>query len=135
MPLSEHEQRLLDQMEQALYAEDPRFANQMRTERAPLARKRVVLGMAAALAGLGIILLAVSMANPWVGAAGFVVMVAGVAWGLSRPHADTREGESADATNVTSLKDARKGKRKPKRSGGFMDRLESRWDDRRNDGL
>ena len=26
MPLSEHEQRLLDQIEQALYAEDPKFA-------------------------------------------------------------------------------------------------------------
>ncbi|EBF6878346.1 DUF3040 domain-containing protein, partial [Salmonella enterica subsp. enterica serovar Saintpaul] len=29
MPLSEHEQQLLEQMEQALYAEDPKFASQM----------------------------------------------------------------------------------------------------------
>ncbi|HEX2308083.1 MAG TPA: DUF3040 domain-containing protein, partial [Jatrophihabitantaceae bacterium] len=26
MPLSEHEQRLLEQIEQGLYAEDPKFA-------------------------------------------------------------------------------------------------------------
>ncbi|RZL78658.1 MAG: DUF3040 domain-containing protein, partial [Rhodococcus sp. (in: high G+C Gram-positive bacteria)] len=27
MPLSEHEQRMLDQIESALYAEDPKFAS------------------------------------------------------------------------------------------------------------
>ena len=30
MPLSDHEQRLLEQMERALYAEDPKFATTMR---------------------------------------------------------------------------------------------------------
>ena len=30
MPLSEHEQRLLEQMERALYAEDPKFASSLR---------------------------------------------------------------------------------------------------------
>ncbi|MPY80080.1 MAG: DUF3040 domain-containing protein [Actinophytocola sp.] len=33
MPLSEHEQRLLDQIEQALYAEDPKFASNVRGKR------------------------------------------------------------------------------------------------------
>ena len=31
MPLSEHEQRLLEQMERALYAEDPKFASSLRS--------------------------------------------------------------------------------------------------------
>ncbi len=30
MPLSEHEQRMLDQIESALYAEDPKFASSVR---------------------------------------------------------------------------------------------------------
>lgn len=30
MPLSEHEQRMLDQIESALYAEDPKFASNVR---------------------------------------------------------------------------------------------------------
>ena len=34
VPLSEHEQRLLDQIEQALYAEDPKFASAVRSARA-----------------------------------------------------------------------------------------------------
>ena len=33
MPLSEHEQRLLDQIEQALYADDPKFAATVRSAR------------------------------------------------------------------------------------------------------
>lgn len=37
MPLSDHEQRMLDQIESALYAEDPKFASSVRggTLRAP----------------------------------------------------------------------------------------------------
>ncbi len=47
MPLSEHEQRLLDQMERALYAEDPKFATSMRNPN-PLAgdKRRIALGRA-----------------------------------------------------------------------------------------
>jgi hypothetical protein len=33
MPLSEHEQRMLDQIERALYAEDPKFASSVRASR------------------------------------------------------------------------------------------------------
>ena len=33
VPLSEHEQRLLDEIEQALYAEDPKFASSVRSAR------------------------------------------------------------------------------------------------------
>ena len=32
VPLSEHEQRQLDQIEQALYAEDPKFAQAVRAQ-------------------------------------------------------------------------------------------------------
>lgn len=42
MPLSDHEQRMLDQIESALYAEDPKFASSVRGGgfRAPTARRR-----------------------------------------------------------------------------------------------
>ena len=54
MPLSDHEQRMLDQIESALYAEDPKFASSVRggTLHAPSARRRLqgaglfVLGLA-----------------------------------------------------------------------------------------
>ena len=40
MPLSDHEQRMLDQIESALYAEDPKFASSVRG--GTLDRKSVV---------------------------------------------------------------------------------------------
>ena len=54
MPLSEHEQRMLDQIESALYAEDPKFASNVRggRMRAPSSRRRF---QAAALFVLGLV--------------------------------------------------------------------------------
>src|SRR6195952_5958315 len=60
MPLSDHEQRMLDQIESALYAEDPKFASSVRggNLRAPSARRRLqgaalfVIGLAMLVAGV-----------------------------------------------------------------------------------
>src|SRR3981081_2616786 len=60
MPLSDHEQRMLDQIESALYAEDPKFASSVRggTLRAPSARRRLqgvalfVIGLAMLVSGV-----------------------------------------------------------------------------------
>ena len=58
MPLSDHEQRMLDQIESALYAEDPKFASSVRggTLRAPSARRRL---QGAALFVIGLAMLVV----------------------------------------------------------------------------
>ena len=57
MPLSEHEQRLLEQMERALYAEDPKFASTLRgTSFQRAARRRMVLGGAVLVAGIGLLI-------------------------------------------------------------------------------
>ena len=48
MPLSEHEQRLLEQMERALYAEDPKFASSLRSSGPrPGIRRSAVTGVLA----------------------------------------------------------------------------------------
>ena len=56
MPLSEHEQRLLEQMEKALYAEDPKFATSLQSRGGAASRSRAALGVLAILGGLGIVL-------------------------------------------------------------------------------
>ncbi len=43
MPLSEHEQRMLDQIERALYAEDPKFANTVRETNPAVHYKRWII--------------------------------------------------------------------------------------------
>jgi hypothetical protein len=77
VPLSEHEQRLLDQIERQLYADDPKFASAVRSHdvRSHLTRRvkryavLVVLGLAALVTGAVI-------RNVFVGVAGFLVMLA-----------------------------------------------------------
>lgn len=80
MPLSEHEQRLLDEIEQALYAEDPKFASSVRSARARRHRLRFrstalvcVLGV---LAGLGLVLVGLLANIIVLSVLGFVLVVA-----------------------------------------------------------
>ena len=85
MPLSDHEQKMLDQMEQALAAEDPKFASQMQgSGLAALQRRRWVVGVIGVLAGLGLVLVGINT-TMWVGAVGFAVMVAAVAYAVTPP--------------------------------------------------
>ena len=67
MPLSEHEQKMLEQMEQALAAEDPKFASQMQGRSlATLQRRRWVIGAVGVIAGLALVLVGVAT-TIWVG--------------------------------------------------------------------
>ncbi|HET9256598.1 MAG TPA: DUF3040 domain-containing protein [Pseudonocardiaceae bacterium] len=107
MPLSEHEQRLLDQIERALYAGDPKFASNVRGARMrSLPHRRRVQGIA--LFALGLLLLVAGVvllpAHPTGGLViaviGFLGMFAGaiVAIFSRRPAGDARRSGSADRT-------------------------------------
>ncbi len=63
VPLSEHEQRMLDQIESALYAEDPKFASTVRGSRLGMAGSRRRL-QAGALFVVGLALLIAGVALP-----------------------------------------------------------------------
>ncbi len=76
VPLSEHEQRLLDEIEQALYAEDPKFASAVRAARGPnRTRRLVVLCSLGILAGLGMVLIGLITTVVALSVIGFVVLV------------------------------------------------------------
>ena len=85
MPLSEHEQRLLDEIERALYAEDPKFASTVRGGRLrkPSRRRRVqgvvmfVLGLVMLVVGLAVQALYVADFLPVVSILGFLAMLGG----------------------------------------------------------
>lgn len=87
MPLSEHEQRVLKEMEQALYRHDPRFASRVRDESVYRYAGRnlrwSIVGFAAGLA----IMLATFTTSVFLGFVGVAVMFAssvGVAVNLKR---------------------------------------------------
>ena len=76
MALSEHEQRLLDEIEQALYAEDPKFASSVRSAR-PRSRARTQLALAVcgALAGLAVVIIGLATKLIPLSVLGFVLIV------------------------------------------------------------
>jgi hypothetical protein len=74
MPLSEHEQRILEEIERRLAEEDPKLVEQVgRTDLYSHLARRIRLALVAFV--VGIILLLLFVVNPWIGAVGFVVMV------------------------------------------------------------
>jgi hypothetical protein len=125
MPLSEHEQRLLDQIERALYAEDPKFASSVRGARLrrPSRRRRLqgialfVLGVA--LLVLGVILPLKPGGVPVVSLLGFLVMFFGALLTLS---AVRRGGEGEEGAV-----DGEGGGSPKARRSSFSQRMEDRF--------
>jgi Flp pilus assembly protein TadB len=76
VPLSDHEQRLLDQIEQALYAEDPKFASAVRSARSrSRIRRSVALCVFGVLVGLGLVLVGLIANVIVLSVVGFVFVV------------------------------------------------------------
>ncbi|MGF1648248.1 MAG: DUF3040 domain-containing protein [Kineosporiaceae bacterium] len=134
MPLSDHEQKLLAQMEQALYAEDPKFATSLRgSRRGVRSTTRVTVGVVALVLGLvtlvvGIVAfrgdLTVQLA---VAVTGFVLMFAGGVVAMTGGSSRTRlAAVSSDGT--------RSAPRRPKARPSFIQRMEERWERRRDTG-
>jgi hypothetical protein len=119
MPLSEHEQKLLNQMEQALITEDPRFASTFRGSIKNVNLKSgrtanigiVVLGI---IFGVVSLIAGVSMSKPVIGLVGFVVVV----FALSSIFSSKSDGQKVPQNQQV------------KNRKSFMQGLEDRWDDR-----
>jgi hypothetical protein len=74
MPLSEHEQKILEDIERRLQQEDPRFAQQVsRQSLFSLLSRRIRVGVLAFVAGF--VMLMLFMVSLWVALAGFIVML------------------------------------------------------------
>jgi hypothetical protein len=74
MPLSEHEQRILEEIEKGLAREDPRLVEQVgRTDLYTHLSRRI--RMAALGFFLGLLLILLFVVSPWIAALGFVIMV------------------------------------------------------------
>ena len=123
MPLSEQEQRLLDEMERNLYQNDADFVATVGAGRGRLNYRAIVLGVVLVLVGIATLLVGVATRLPVVGVVGFIVMFAGVLVAFT----PSRAGSTAPAPS-TSRPAAAAG-----RSGGFMDSLNDRWE-RRQEG-
>jgi membrane-associated phospholipid phosphatase len=128
MPLSDREQQLLEQMERALIEEDPRFATSMRGgPRQARNRRRLAIGVGGVLVGLAVILLGVTTKLVVVGALGFALMVGAVIYAMTDKKTPLRAVPTQGAA-------PRPAKSRKKTSSSFMDKMEKRWEQRRDEG-
>jgi hypothetical protein len=128
VPLSDHEQRLLEQIEQALYDEDPKFARiYRRTDIRSHYRARLSWALSGVFAGLALLLTAVIVPLIPLGVVGFLVMLASATYGI------------ASWQRMTGHRAGGAERRTPRRRRGTaerrsaLQRLEDRWQ-RRQDG-
>ena len=112
MPLSDHEKRMLQEMEAALMTEDPRLVSALTGDAKPIGRNRVLVGLG--LVALGILVLfggLIAKLTP-VGVLGFIIALGGV------------------ITVISSM--GRPSLPKSPRTSSLGARLEQRWDKRNN---
>jgi hypothetical protein len=120
VPLSEHEQRLFDQIERSL-AEDPKFASAVRASDPRFhARRRLIVAAFVIILGLALVVYGTVTTNTPLGVAGFVVMLGSAAFAMqSRRKVNAPEIHAVGGTATRRTRQTRKA--------GFLDRLEDRW--------
>ena len=131
MALSDEEQRLLEQMEAALAADDPKLVNALRgTGVRRVHRRRAAIAGVGFFAGLALLVARISI-NPFLSVFGFVIMVAAAVTAI---YSWQHVGTSADFDNGGDRAKTAQGSRSGD-SQGFMDKMEERWRRRRDEGF
>ena len=144
MPLSEEELRLLEQMERALVAEDPKFASTLRgTKMRQHARRQVIGGVVVFVVGVALLMSgAVLGKNTGIilGVFGFVVMLASAYFTLTAWRGQNRNNFSGTGSHPASGPPnlrvvpggkGRRGRTRTPKQGTMMQRFEERWRRRR----
>ncbi|AVH59228.1 MULTISPECIES: DUF3040 domain-containing protein [Streptomyces] len=128
MPLSEHEQRMLEQMERALYAEDPKFATALEgSGLRTYTRRRVYQAVAGFLVGIALLMAGMVAQQIWVSVVGFLVMLGCAVLAVTGWRKAPKPGEQSAA----GAPGARRHHPRQRRS--LMDRIEQRWQRRRDE--
>ncbi|MEU5085878.1 DUF3040 domain-containing protein [Streptomyces sp. NPDC021356] len=126
MPLSEHEQRMLEQMERALYAEDPKFASALEgSGLRTYTRRRVYQAVAGFLVGIALLMAGVIAQYPWVSVVGFLVMLGCALLAVTGWRKAPKPGEQPAGGPPA--------RRQVGAKRSMMDRIEQRWQRRRDE--
>ncbi|CAB4876143.1 MAG: DUF3040 domain-containing protein [Actinobacteria bacterium] len=120
MPLSDHEKRMLQEMEAALLTEDPRLFSALSGEVKPVGRKKLLLGLGLVLLGLITLFGGLVAKITPVGVLGFIFALIGVIVTLS------------SFSSISSLTSRPSGAKSARARRGLGSKLERRWDERNN---
>ena len=129
VPLSEHEQRQLEQIEQALYREDPKFGRLVRSSDPRVHYKRkLVQALIGVVAGGGLLAAGVVTHRVYLEAAGAALLLLSLVWAIVswRRHVARVRPSRAKAPVKGQ---ARSGPCRPRQSrrARMMERMEERW--------
>ncbi|MGW0839303.1 DUF3040 domain-containing protein [Streptomyces sp. NPDC002787] len=130
MPLSEHEQRMLEQMERALYAEDPKFASALEgSGLRTYTRRRVYQAVAGFLVGIALLMAGMVAQQIWVSVVGFLVMLGCAVLAVTGWRKAPKPGEQPTGAAAGSAGAGRQTRQRR----SMMDRIEQRWQRRRDE--
>lgn len=149
MPLSDQEQRVLEELEAQLAASDPRFASKMgRDLHASDRQRRRVFGFVGVLASLAVMAAAYYFSLTWLVAVGLALLVVSAVFMATQPASASTgqprtrgplggQSKKGRLTSVPTSAYPSSGSTRPtKRTSGtspFMARLEERWERRRRE--
>lgn len=122
MGLSEHEQRLLDEMERNLYKHEADIVNTSGGPRT-VDYTKVAVGVLGIAVGLVLVVVGVTMKLAVLGVAGFGIAVAGALWALAASRPASADDSARPGRSGSGPVGAKQG-------GSLMDRLAQEWDDR-----
>ena len=132
MPLSEHEQRLLEQMERALHEEDPKLASTLRHgSNYTVNGRQVLLGSFGVVLGLAALLGGVIPSLVILGVVGFLLMLGGTLMIGSAFRGPKQAAANAGTGTGSAGSTQKRAAKSPKNSDGFMSKVEERWRKRR----
>ncbi|MEW1656303.1 DUF3040 domain-containing protein [Streptomyces sp. NPDC093707] len=128
MPLSEHEQRMLEQMERALYAEDPKFATALEgSGLRTYTRRRVYQAVVGFLVGIALLMAGMVAQLIWVSVVGFLVMLGCAVLAVTGWRKAPKPGDGAQGPGGAQARRQARSRR------SMMDRIEDRWQRRRDE--
>lgn len=129
MALSEREQKLLEELERGLYADDPKLAKVTQPRLVSNSAARLIGGALLAVIGISLLVFSVMIQNPVFGVISFALMLLGamIASATARA-ADISRGGAKNSGPAGGAKPGQTDK-KP-RSASFF---EDRWDRRQSD--
>ncbi|GGW32070.1 hypothetical protein GCM10010381_15900 [Streptomyces xantholiticus] len=126
VPLSEHEQRMLEQMERALYAEDPKFATALEgSGLRTYTRRRVYQAVAGFLVGIALLMAGMVAQQIWISVVGFLVMLGCAVLAVTGWRKAPKPGEQQASGG--------QGRRRSHQHRSMMNRIEERWQRRRDE--
>jgi len=120
MPLSEHEKRLLAEMEAALTQEDPRLVSTLNGSAGTPQSGRALAGLAGLLGGMAVLLAGLVVKTTAVGIIGFLIALGGLVLVITNLRAFGANGRAGSGRTNSAKKN-------------WSKRLEDRWEGRNFD--